>query len=96
MNRELLKFKSLFRFRHRNAFPNSKHRIVWAFTHEGVDYYKFDTAHGDLPYKRGLEAIVAYREFQMMCSVEFLKKHVAKVNSILDAPNHVHRHMEQP
>lgn len=74
-------------FRGKSKFPtNGKHRIIWAFTHAGVDYYKFDNAHGDLPYKRGLEAIIAYRELEMMCSMDFLKKHVAKVNSIMDAP----------
>jgi hypothetical protein len=70
----------------RNAFPDAKHRIVPAFTFEGVDYYKFDAAHGDLPYKRALAAIVVYKELEMSCSVDYLKKHVAKVNEILSAP----------
>ena len=70
----------------RNNFPAAKHRIVYAFTHAGVDYYKFDNAHGDLPYKRGLEAVIAYRELQMMCSFDFLKKYQAKVDAILGAP----------
>lgn len=67
-----------------NYFPDSKAKIVYAFTAGGVDYYQFDDVF-ELPYKRGLQALSVYEEAQMKCSFEYLKAHVQAVENIMNA-----------
>lgn len=79
----MLKFKAASV---KNVFPSAKHTIVYAFTCGGKDYYQFANEGNDLPWKRGMDAIVAYRELQMMCEFDYLKMHTEAVDKILTAP----------
>lgn len=78
----MLKFKAASV---KNVFPTAKHTIVFAFTCGGRDYYQFANEGNDLPWKRGMDAIVAYRELQMMCEFDYLKMHTAAIDKILTA-----------
>lgn len=79
--------KTMAKFRSgKNVFPTAKHSIVYAFTCGGIDYYQFANEGNDLPWKRGMDAIVAYRELQMMCDFDYLKAHTKAFDNILNAP----------
>lgn len=79
--------KALAKYRSgKNVFPYAKHSIVYAFTCGGKDYYQFSNQDNDLPWKRGMDAIIAYRELQMMCEFDYLKMHVDAVDKVFNAP----------
>lgn len=60
----------------------NKYRIEYAFTCGGTKYYRFADI-TNLPYERGLMALVAYNEVEMRCSREFLIKYQGAVNKLL-------------
>jgi hypothetical protein len=66
----------------KRVFPGQKHVIVPAFELAGVEYYRFDDVF-NLPYERGLTALVFYEETRMRCSREYLEKHVEVVRNTL-------------
>jgi len=66
----------------KNVFPGSKHIIKHAFTIAGIDYYQFDDVF-NLPYERGLMALVIYEEARMNCNREYLEKHVEVSRELL-------------
>jgi hypothetical protein len=66
----------------KKVFPGQKHVIVPAFTIAGEEYYQFDDVF-NLPYERGLTALVFYEETRMRCSREYLEKHVEVVRNVL-------------
>lgn len=59
----------------KNVFPQAKHVITEAFMFEGVQFYQFDSIF-NLPYQRGLAAIMVYEELRMKCDYELLKAFV--------------------
>jgi len=67
----------------KSLFPESSYKIVYAFTCDGVDYYKFDDTY-TIPYLRALTAIVFYREVQMNIDVDILKAHCEAVENMCD------------
>lgn len=60
----------------------NKYRIEYAFTCGGTKYYRFADI-TNLPYERGLMALVAYNEVEMRCSREFLIKYQGAVDKLL-------------
>lgn len=60
----------------------NKYRIEYAFTCGGTKYYRFADI-TNLPYERGLMALVAYNEVEMRCSREFLVKYQGAVDKLL-------------
>lgn len=60
----------------------NKYRIEYAFTCSGTKYYRFADI-TNLPYERGLMALVAYNEVEMRCSREFLIKYQGAVDKLL-------------
>ncbi|MEX6689213.1 hypothetical protein QTN47_17015 [Danxiaibacter flavus] len=69
-------------FKPKQNFPNSKHIIEYAFTCGGIDYYQFQDIF-NLPYHRGLQALVYYREVSLNISAEDLIKHTEAVRESL-------------
>jgi len=63
-----------------------EHRIVEAFTINGIKYFKFDTDIGNMPYQRGLEALVFYEQVRMRCTREYLDQVVEAIDKILHQP----------
>lgn len=59
-----------------------KYRIEYAFTSGGTKYYRFADI-TNLPYERGLQALVAYNEVDMRCSRDFLIKYQGAVDKLL-------------
>jgi hypothetical protein len=66
----------------KRVFPGQKHVIVPAFELAGIEYYQFDDVF-NLPYERGLTALVFYEETRMRCSREYLGKHVEVTRNLL-------------
>lgn len=63
-----------------------KYRIEYAFTCAGRKYYRFADI-SNLPYERGLQAIMVYNEVDMRCSREYLSKHIEAMDKILHEKN---------
>ena len=59
-----------------------KYRIEYAFTCGGTKYYRFADI-TNLPYERGLMALVAYNELDMRCSRDFLIRYQGAIDDIL-------------
>ena len=59
-----------------------KYRIEYAFTCSGTKYYRFADI-TNLPYERGLMALVAYNELDMRCSRDFLICYQGAIDDIL-------------
>lgn len=59
-----------------------KYRIEYAFTCGGTKYYRFAEI-TNLPYERGLMALVAYNELDMRCSRDFLIRYQGAIDDIL-------------
>lgn len=55
-----------------NIFPGAKRVINEAFVFNGTPYYCFDSVF-NLPYQRGLAAVMVYEEMRMKCDLELLK-----------------------
>lgn len=68
----------------KNIFPDDKHVINEAFTSGGVTYYAFDNTF-NLPYQRGLQAIMVYEELRMKCDYELVKAFTDSIEKILSA-----------
>jgi hydrogenase maturation factor HypF (carbamoyltransferase family) len=59
-----------------------KYRIEYAFTCGGTKYYRFaDIA--NLPYERGMMAMLAFDELRMRCSREFLVQYADTIDKLL-------------
>ena len=69
-------------FKPKQNFPNSKHIIEYAFTCGGVDYYQFQDIF-NLPYQRGLQALVYYREISLNIGRDDLIAHIDAVRKAL-------------
>ncbi len=63
-----------------------EHRIVEAFELNGIKYFKFDADVANMPYQRGLEALVFYEQVRMRCTREYLDEVVAAIDKILHQP----------
>lgn len=59
-----------------------KYRIEYAFTCGGTKYYRFADI-SNLPYERGLYALMAYNEVEMRCSRDFLLRYTDSVSKLL-------------
>ena len=59
-----------------------KYRIEYAFTCGGTKYYRYADI-TNLPYERGMAAMLAFNELQMRCSREFLVKYADSVDKLL-------------
>lgn len=59
-----------------------KYRIEYAFTSGGTKYYRFAEI-ANLPYERGLMAMLAFDELRMKCSREFLIQYADAMDKIL-------------
>lgn len=59
-----------------------KYRIEYAFTCSGTKYYRFADI-TNLPYERGLMALVAYNELDMRCTRDFLIRYQGAIDDIL-------------
>lgn len=68
-----------------DAFTDTAHRVKFAFSIGGVDYYEMDDLF-NIPYKRGLAAMSVYEELRMKCSYEYIKAHADAMDNILTAP----------
>lgn len=60
----------------------SKYRIEYAFTCAGRKYYRFADI-SNLPYERGLQALMVYNEVEMRCSRKYLLQHVEAMSKLL-------------
>lgn len=80
--------KKLFgKFRNtKSIFPESKHIIEYAFTCGGVDYFQHNDVF-NIPYERGMMALIAYEECRSGMNREYLQKHVEAIDAILRSPN---------
>lgn len=78
----MINLKTLFRKHPKNLFPESKHITKYAFTSGGVDYYQYDDLF-NLPYDRGLKALVYFQEVRLNCDRAFLEAHVAAIRNAL-------------
>lgn len=67
---------------------NSKYVIVEAFTMAGTKYFMFDDVF-NIPYERGLKALVYYEEFRMRVNKEYLKLHIEAMDKILSDPSKI-------
>jgi hypothetical protein len=59
-----------------------KYRIEYAFTCGRTKYYRFADI-TNLPYERGLMALVAYNELDMRCNRDFLIRYQGAIDDIL-------------
>jgi hypothetical protein len=59
-----------------------KYRIEYAFTCGGTKYYRFADI-TNIPYERGLMALVAYNEVGMRCDRDFLIRYQGAIDDIL-------------
>lgn len=66
------------------AFPNNE-VAVEAFKHAGKTYYHF-TDNFKVPTARAICAIAIYEELRMRCTADYLQKHIAATEQILNAP----------
>jgi hypothetical protein len=66
------------------AFPNNE-VAVEAFRHAGKTYYHF-ADNFKVPTARAICAIAIYEELRMRCTEEYLRKHIAATEQILNAP----------
>jgi hypothetical protein len=60
-----------------------EHRIIEAFEVKGVKYFRFDCEVGNMPYQRGLEALVFYEQVRMRCTREYLQEHIKALDTLL-------------
>lgn len=60
-----------------------EHRLIEAFEVKGVKYFQFDCTIGNMPYQRGLEALVAYERVRMRCTREYLEQHTKAIHALL-------------
>lgn len=60
----------------------AKYRIEYAFTCAGRKYYRFADI-SNLPYERGLQALMVYNEVDMRCSRKYLSQHVDAMKKLL-------------
>lgn len=66
-------------------FPKDiKYPIEEAFTMNGRTFYKYSDSF-NVPYERGLKAVVFYEESRMKITYEYMQKHVEAVDKILGA-----------
>lgn len=63
-----------------------KYRIEYAFTCGGTKYYRFADI-TNLPYERGLQALVVYKEITMQCDRNYLVEHTAAMEKLLTSKN---------
>ena len=63
---------------------DKKHRIVFAFSSGGVDYFMFEKAL-EASYERALWAHLFYTEFQRGVDDDYIKKHTAAVMKIINS-----------
>lgn len=66
------------------AFPNNE-VAVEAFKHAGKTYYHF-TDNFKVPTARAICAVAIYEELRMRCTADYLQKHIAATEQILNAP----------
>lgn len=59
-----------------------KYRIEYAFTCAGTKYYRFADI-SNLPYERGLQALMVYKEITMQCDRTYLQDHVKAMEKLL-------------
>jgi hypothetical protein len=67
----------------RNNFPRTKHIIKYAFTCGGIEYRCFDDAF-NIPYQRGLQAIVYFTEVRQNCDREYLENFYKAMKNCLN------------
>lgn len=75
-------FVKLLNPKPKSVFPDAKHIITEAFTSGGITYYNFDNTF-NLPYQRGLQAIMVYEELRMKCDYEMLKSFTDGLDKIM-------------
>lgn len=63
-------------------FPVVKHPTEYAFTIDGVKYYRFSDLQ-NMPYKRAAKCLTVYNELNMRVDRNFLLKHTEAVAKIL-------------
>lgn len=63
-------------------WPDSKHIISYAFTIGDRHYFCFDDPL-NIPYERGLQTLVYYKELGMNCDRDFLKAHAQAFDNAL-------------
>lgn len=66
----------------------SKYVIKEAFTIAGRTFYMFDDVF-NIPYERGLKALVYYEEFRMRITKEYLAKHIEAMDKMLSDPQKI-------
>jgi len=69
----------------KDYFKDSKHIIVYAFSLGDRHYFRFDDVF-NIPYQRGLQVIVYYKELGMNVDAEFLKAHTQAFDNALKQP----------
>lgn len=72
-------------FRRKTKFKafNNNEIAVEAFRHNGKTYYHFSDSF-KMPSGRGICAIAIYEELRMRCTADYLKKHVAATEALLN------------
>lgn len=63
-------------------FPDSRFTIDYAFTLGKKHYFRFNS-HINIPYQRGLQALVYYREVEMNTDRAYLQAHTEAVENVL-------------
>ncbi len=69
----------------KDYFKDSKHIIVYAFSIGERHYFRFDDVF-NIPYQRGLQCIVYYKELGMNVDAEFLVAHTQAFDNALKQP----------
>jgi hypothetical protein len=64
-----------------------EHRVVYAFTSAGKDFYKFDDSM-NIPCGRSFKALSYYEELNMRCTREYLQ-------GVMTASNNIYKEIEQ-
>lgn len=67
-------------------FPDATKIIVYAFTIGDKHYFRFDDII-NIPYQRGLQTLVYYKEMDMNCDRDFLKAHCQAVRNLFKQPS---------
>lgn len=70
----------------KKAFPNSRDRIVYAFTIDGTPYFQFDDINA-IPCERGFQALAYFNELNQRCTRDFLIAHTQAVENCLNDNN---------
>jgi hypothetical protein len=77
----MIKLEILKGINPKKFFPEATKIIVYAFTIGDKHYFRFDDII-NIPYQRGLQTLVYYKEMDMNCDRDFLKAHCQAIEDL--------------